>query len=85
MPPNVADVLGFYRRELGKLNWKEESKGAVVAPDKCQDRILSAEGPGLPKLGRKDGETTVNLLVTKNPDASGKGRPASWRSHTPNC
>ncbi len=71
VPLNVADVLGFYRRELGKLNWKEESAGAVVAPDNVRIAFSSAEGPGLLKLGRKDGETTVNL-VTKNPDAAAK-------------
>ena len=27
VPLNLADVLGFYRRELGKLNWKEEIQG----------------------------------------------------------
>ena len=30
VPLELTDVLGFYRRELGKLNWKEESKGTTM-------------------------------------------------------
>jgi hypothetical protein len=68
VPLALADVIGFYRRELGKLNWKEESKGAVVAPDGAVIAFSSTEGPALLKLGRKDGETTV-LLAVKDPEA----------------
>lgn len=71
VPLDLATVLGFYRRELGKLNWKEDSKGAVAAPDHVVLAFSSAEGPALLKLGRKDGETTVNLTV-RNPDAAAK-------------
>lgn len=71
VPLNLADVLGFYRRELGKLNWKEESAGAVVTPDNVKLAFTSAEGPGTLTLGRKDGETTV-YLVTRNPEAAAK-------------
>ncbi|MDI1344260.1 MAG: hypothetical protein PSV22_09205 [Pseudolabrys sp.] len=68
VPLALADVLGFYRRELGKLNWKEETKGAIVAPDSAVIAFSSTEGPALLKLGRKDGETTV-LLTAKDPEA----------------
>ena len=71
MPLNLADVLGFYRRELGKLNWKEESKDAVIAANNVKIAFSSADGPAMLTLGRKDGETTVNLVV-KNPDAATK-------------
>jgi hypothetical protein len=71
VPLELATVLGFYRRELGKLNWKEDSKGSVAAPDNVVLAFSSAEGPALLKLGRKDGETTVSLTV-KNPDAAAK-------------
>ena len=64
-------MLGFYRSELGKRSWKEESEGAVTAPDKVNLAYTSPEGPALLKLGRKDGETTVKLTV-KNPDAVAK-------------
>jgi hypothetical protein len=71
VPLNLADVLGFYRRELGKLNWKEETKGAVVAADNAALAYTTAEGPALLKLDRKDGETSVDLVV-KNPGAASK-------------
>ncbi|MGZ5840671.1 MAG: hypothetical protein ACXWJ8_01890 [Xanthobacteraceae bacterium] len=71
VPLDLATVLGFYRRELGKLNWKEDSKGSVAAPDNVVLAFSSAEGPALLKLGRKDGETTVSLTV-RNPDAAAK-------------
>jgi hypothetical protein len=68
---NVPLELGFYRRELSKLNWKEESKGAVAAPDNAAVAYASPEGPAVLKLGRKDGETSVSLVV-RNPDAVAK-------------
>ena len=71
VPLDLATVLGFYRRELGKLNWKEESKGSNAAPDNVVLAFSSAEGAALLKLGRKDGETTVSLTV-RNPDAAAK-------------
>jgi hypothetical protein len=71
VPLNLADVLGFYRRELGKLNWKEESKGAVVAADNVKLAYSSANGPAMLTLSRKDGETIVNL-VASDPDAAAK-------------
>jgi hypothetical protein len=71
VPLELTDVLGFYRRELSKLNWKEETKGAVVAPDNAAVAYASPEGPAVLKLGRKDGETSVSLVV-RNPDAVAK-------------
>jgi hypothetical protein len=71
VPLNLADVLGFYRRELGKLNWKEESKDAVIAADSAVITFATPTGPALLKLGRKDGETTVQLMV-KDPGAAEK-------------
>jgi hypothetical protein len=71
VPLALSDVLGFYRRELGKLSWKEESKGAVVAADNAAIAYTSPDGPAMLKLGRKDGATTVNLVV-RNPGAAVK-------------
>ena len=71
VPLDLTDVLGFYRRELGKLNWKEESKGAIIAADNAVIAYTSAEGQAVLKLGRKDGKTSVSLTV-KNPDAAAK-------------
>ena len=71
VPLNLTDVLGFYRREFGKLNWKEESKGAVVASDNVKLAYSSANGPAMLTLSRKGGETIVNL-VASDPEAASK-------------
>jgi hypothetical protein len=71
VPLGLNDVLGFYRRELGKLNWKEEAAGAVVAADHVNLVYTSPDGPAILTLGRKDGETTVNLAV-RDPGAAKK-------------
>jgi hypothetical protein len=72
VPLDLKIVLEFYRRELAKLNWKEESKDAVVAADNVKLAFSSAEGPGTLKLSRKDNETIVNL-DTKDAAAAAKG------------
>jgi len=71
VPLGLADVLGFYRRELGKLNWTEETQGTVVAAEKAVVAYTSPDGPAVLKLGRKDGATSVDLVV-KNPNAVAK-------------
>lgn len=71
VPLGLNDVLGFYRRELGKLNWKEEAAGAVVAADHVNLAYTSPDGPAILTLARKDGETTVNLAV-RDPGAAAK-------------
>ena len=71
VPLDLKTVLEFYRREFTKLNWKEESKGAVVAADNVFLAFSSAEGPATLKLSRKDGETIVNINA-KDPGAAAK-------------
>ena len=71
VPLDLTAVLGFYRRELGKLNWQEDKAVAAVAQQDARVVFSSTAGPAALKLARKDGETTVNLVV-KDPDAAGK-------------
>ncbi len=71
VPLELADVLGFYRRELGKMNWKENAKGTAATPDSAVIAYTSPDGPAVLKLGRKDDATSVELVV-KNPDAVAK-------------
>ena len=61
IPAELNNVLGFYRTELGKLGWKEATEGAVVKPDQVQLAFTSPDGPATLKLGRNNGETSVNL------------------------
>ncbi len=70
VPLDLKTVLEFYRRELPKLNWKEEP-GAAVATDNATVSFSSSEGPGTLKLSRKDGETIVNLS-TRDAGAAAK-------------
>ena len=70
VPLALADVLGFYRRELGKRNWKEND-GAAIAADKAVITYASPDGPAVLKLNRKDDATSVSLVV-KNPGAVAK-------------
>jgi hypothetical protein len=71
VPADLPVVLAFYRRELGKLNWTEDAKGAVVAADRAVIAFVSPDGPAALKLGRKNGETSVSLAV-RNPQAAAK-------------
>ena len=71
VPADLGAVLAFYRRELGKLNWAEDGKTAVVTADRAVVNFASSDGPAVLKLDRKDGETTVSLVV-RNPDAATK-------------
>ncbi|MBX9710847.1 MAG: hypothetical protein K2X60_07430 [Xanthobacteraceae bacterium] len=78
VPANLDAVLAFYRKELTKREWKELSQGAVVKSDKVVLAFTSPDGPAVLKLGRGNGETSVNL-VQKNPVEAGKAgiAPAS--------
>jgi hypothetical protein len=72
VPAELGAVLAFYRGELGKRGWKESAERAVVKPDQVQIVFASPDGPATLKLGRSDGETTVNLAL-KIPAAAAKG------------
>jgi hypothetical protein len=71
VPAELGAVLAFYRGELGKRGWKESADRAVVKPDQVQLAFASPDGPATLKLGRSDGETTVNL-AQKIPAAAAK-------------
>ena len=71
IPADLASVLGFYRRELGKLGWKEAADRAVIQPDQAQLAFASPDGPATLKLGRDNNETTVDL-AQKIPAAAAK-------------
>jgi hypothetical protein len=72
IPAELGSVLAFYRGELGKRGWKESADRAVVKPDQAQLAFSAPEGPATLKLGRSNGETTVNL-AQKIPAAAAKG------------
>jgi len=71
VPLDLNAVLGFYRQELGKRNWKEDGTSSITA-DNAIVTYASPDGPARLKLARKDGATNVSLLV-KKPEAARKG------------
>jgi hypothetical protein len=71
IPAELNTVLAFYRSELGKRGWQETAEGAVVKPDQAQLAFTSPDGPATLKLGRKNGETSINL-AQKYPAAAAK-------------
>ena len=72
VPAELTAVLAFYRRELGKLQWKE-AQGAVVAANKAQVAFASPDGPAVLKLGRQNGETSINLALKISAEAKKAG------------
>lgn len=71
VPAELSTVLAFYRSELGKRGWKESTERAVVKPDRVQLAFAASDGPATLKLGRSNGETSVNL-AQKYPAAAVK-------------
>ncbi|MBB4378916.1 hypothetical protein SAMN05216573_101266 [Bradyrhizobium sp. Rc3b] len=69
VPAELGDVLSFYRTELGKLGWQEQTDGAVIATDHAQLAFASPLGPAALQLARKDSSTSIHL-VQKNADAA---------------
>ena len=70
---SLESTLAFYRRELGKLGWKEEARGAIVKADRVALSFTTPDGPGTLTLGRADGKTTVKLSQRKQAEAERRG------------
>jgi hypothetical protein len=79
---SLESVLAFYRRELGKLGWKEETKGAIVNPQRAALKFTTPDGPGTLTLGREEGKTTVKL-VQRKPAEAAKARRRGEARHGP--
>ncbi len=73
VPAKLTSVLAFYRRELGKRDWKEDTSKSVVKDDSAELHFVAAEGPAVLKLGRANGETTIALTVREDDKAKKSG------------
>ena len=73
VPAELSAVLAFYRRELGKRDWKEATQGAVITAEWVVLAFSSPDGPAVLKLGRKNQETTVSLVVRDQAAAAKAG------------
>ena len=69
---SVDTMLAFYRREIGKLDWKEQP-GATVTANQAEIAYTTPQGPAVLKIVRKDGETFSTLLVRKQEEARKDG------------
>jgi hypothetical protein len=63
IPAELGPVLAFYRRELGKKGWTEQSKDTVVTADRAALVFTSPEESATMQLGRKYDLTTVQIDV----------------------
>jgi hypothetical protein len=72
VPADLNSVLTFYRRELGKKNWKEEP-GAVLKADQAVLAFTSTDGPAVLKLARRGSETTAHLTLRRHDAAMKAG------------
>lgn len=63
IPAELGPVLAFYRRELGKKGWIEQSKDAVVTTDRASLAFTSPEETATMQIGRKYDLTTVQIDV----------------------
>jgi hypothetical protein len=70
VPASLESVLAFYRRELAKLGWKEETKGAIINAQRVALSFTTPDGPGTLMLGRADGKTTIRLSQRKPAEAA---------------
>jgi hypothetical protein len=73
---SLDSTLAFYRGELARLGWKEESKGAVIKPNEVRLAFTTPDGSGTLVLGREDGKTTVKLTQRMPEAAARKGMVA---------
>ena len=67
---SLQSTLAFYRRELARLGWKEES-GATIEPEQASLKFTTPEGSGALALSRRDGRTVVKLSQ-RNPAQAAK-------------
>ena len=71
VPLDLADCAGLLSPRTRQAQLERGKQGRRRRGGQRGIAYTSPDGPALLKLGRKDGETTVNLVV-KNPDAAVK-------------
>jgi len=73
VPAKLAAVLDFYRSELGKRGWTEDTAKSVIKADQAALTYATPEGPAVLTLGRASGETTVQLMIRQTDAAKKSG------------
>ncbi len=67
-PNSVADIVAFYRAELAKKNWKEDS--AKIADDTADLKFTAPDGPATLSLKRNGDMTDAELTVSEKAKAA---------------
>jgi hypothetical protein len=63
IPAEPGPVLAFYRRELGKKGWIEQSEKTIVTADRASLAFASPEETATLQIGRRYDLTTVQIDV----------------------
>jgi hypothetical protein len=70
---DMGAVLAFYRRELGKLGWKELTEGAILKSDQAVIAFSAPAGPAVLKLVHKGDDTSISLVMRDHDKAQKAG------------
>lgn len=73
VPAKLTDVVEFYRVELAKRGWQEDTAKAIIKPDAAEFFYTTPDGPAVLKLGRGNGETSILLSVRETEAAKKSG------------
>jgi hypothetical protein len=67
-PNSVADIVAFYRTELGKKGWKEDA--AKIQGEDAEVKFTSPDGPATLTVKRNGDMTDAELTVTEKSKAA---------------
>jgi len=73
VPAKLSAVLDFYRAELGKRAWTEDTAKSVIKTDQAVLNYTTPEGPAILTLSRSNGETRVQLVIRQTEAAKKSG------------
>jgi hypothetical protein len=70
---NVDRVLAFYRAELSKKGWTEDSAKTQAAPDKASLVFTTPDGPATLEISTTPTGTSSNLILLLPKEAEARG------------
>ena len=69
---NIQTIVAFYRRELPKRDFKEDT-GASISATEATLNFTTKEGPAVLKVTHKDGQSNIELTVRQKAQAEASG------------
>ncbi|MEQ1651365.1 MAG: hypothetical protein ABL897_02645 [Hyphomicrobium sp.] len=73
LPASIETVVAFYRRELTKREWTEDTGAADIKADAATLKFTTKEGPAILKLVRRNSEINIELTVRQKALAEASG------------